>query len=475
MVANDKTDAAQDVKRQYVQTHQDSGSGENSPQTTLAAASSQSYSSDSNIGGSSGEMGNGGDLAEEGGMQEEEERNKQIPSNDDASKAAPKKVEREEGHSSNMNSQEDKLKFDGIMAIILLLIYLALNVALNVFNKWLFTGPLKIPVFVTMTHQIACFIAAGICMIFPSFYTRAPIEGQAMFCKLLIIPFGFVLSIALNNVSLMFCSIAINQMIRSMSPVTVALVAYFVEGKRYSLANMDDDNDDGDDGDDGDDIDADGCNHMLLPILVNKEHSSHSLLWTSLGGCNFNGSHCSRDFEFIGVSLCLSSILGSTFQLVLTGFFLGGQRVVLQVLDILLYTSIPSIILLFPVSLMMGDLPMFVDAVEKIALIKYTSSVYFAVAGGFKTGVTIALSYLFFKQSTAPLSIAGIIITSMAFAAHSYVVYNEKRMTIRKKEIVSYMDTAEDDSEVAKPFLSSILKGHGAEKGTADSISQESV
>jgi len=462
MVANDKTDAAQDIKRQYVQTHQDSGSGEHSPQTTLAAASSQSYSSDSNIGGSSGEMGNGGDLAEEGGMQEEEEEgNKQIPSYDDASKAAPKKVEREEGHSSNMNSQEDKLKFDGIMAIILLLIYLALNVALNVFNKWLFTGPLKIPVFVTMTHQIACFIAAGICMIFPSFYTRAPIEGQAMFCKLLIIPFGFVLSIALNNVSLMFCSIAINQMIRSMSPVTVALVAYFVEGKRYSLANM-----------------------STLAILC------FGLVL---------GVATSTDFEFIGVSLCLSSILGSTFQLVLTGFFLGGQRVVLQVLDILLYTAIPSIILLFPVSLMMGDLPMFVDAVEKygwlhvtllllagctmavaynltsIALIKYTSSVYFAVAGGFKTGVTIALSYLFFKQSTAPLSIAGIIITSMAFAAHSYVVYNEKRMTIRKKEIVSYMDTAEDDSEVAKPFLSSILKGHDAEKGTADSTSQESV
>ncbi|GAB5365094.1 hypothetical protein AAMO2058_001027200 [Amorphochlora amoebiformis] len=324
-------------------------------------------------------------------------------------------------------------RFEGVLAIFLLLSFLTVNVALNIFNKYIFSGPLPIPVFVTMTHQIACFLYAFSCMAFPSFYKRSRINSSAMLCKLLIIPFGFVLSIGLNNISLMFTTLALNQLIRSLSPVTVAFTAFFIEGTRYSFAEI-----------------------LTLMLLT---------FGLSLGVAT------STDFDTYGVVICLASVLGSTFQLVLTGFFLSGEEIRLQVLDILLYTAIPSSIILAPMSVGMGEMQTLTEAVEKVGLgtvvilisvgcamavlynliqiilIKYTSSVYFSVAGGFKTGVTIGMSYIFFKQAADIFSLVGIAITSIAFAIHSYLSY-KKRLPTNKTKPVKEVSTSDEEQDL---------------------------
>lgn len=137
-------------------------------------------------------------------------------------------------------------------------------------------------------------------------------------------------------------------------------------------------------------------------------------------------------------------------QMVITGFFVGDQVVRLHVFDILLYTAIPSMGILICVSIAMGEMSVvkasaaslgdetFVMLVAfgslmacaynvlMIVFIKFTSSVYVAVAGGFKVALVIGVSFLVFDQSISTLSLAGILIACAAFVVNSHLQLNSK-------------------------------------------------
>mmetsp|Transcript_10524 Transcript_10524/g.20207 ORF Transcript_10524/g.20207 Transcript_10524/m.20207 type:complete len:358 (-) Transcript_10524:206-1279(-) len=307
-----------------------------------------------------------------------------------------------------------------MIAGVLLIMYFGMNLVFNIYNKWLFSGPLPAPVFVTATHQAFCFLGAAMAaMLAPeSWYKRTPLEGSAMWSKLMIIPFGFCLNIGLNNISLLFCTLALNQLIRSFSPVAVAIASYFIEGRTYSYPKQ-----------------------ATLALLV-------------LGICL--GVSSSPDFEMLGFLICAASVVGSTLQVVLTGYFMGGQKVTLHVFDILLYTAIPCILFLVPLAYATGDFPKTLAAIEDhgvgrftglvcaggamafsyniitILLIKYTSSVYYAVAGGFKVCIVIGSSFIFFDQQLSMLSLVGIIISCFAFVGNSYLTFKEKQQAKEK-------------------------------------------
>ena len=296
----------------------------------------------------------------------------------------------------------------------LLLAYFGMNVVFNIYNKWLFSGPLPAPVLVTITHQTFCFLgalSAATCA--PKwFYRRTPLEGTVVWIKLMIIPFGFVLNIGLNNISLVFCTLALNQLIRSFAPVLVAIASYFIEGKAYSYPKQ-----------------------GTLGLLV-------------FGICL--GVSASPDFELIGFAICSASVIGATLQIVLTGYFVGGQKVTLHVLDIFLYTAIPCIILLLPLAFASRDHIHTLEALEKhgaaklalllvaggtiafcynvitILLIKLTSSVYYAVAGGFKVCLVIGFSFVVFDQKITRMSLIGILVACIAFIANSYLTFTER-------------------------------------------------
>jgi len=73
-----------------------------------------------------------------------------------------------------------------LIAVVLLLLYFGMNLAFNIYNKWLFNGPLPAPVFVTATHQVFCFIGALSAALFApdSWYKRTPLEGSGNFQRL---------------------------------------------------------------------------------------------------------------------------------------------------------------------------------------------------------------------------------------------------------------------------------------------------
>lgn len=319
-------------------------------------------------------------------------------------------------------TQEKSGMSNVLIAVILLVLYFGLNLVFNIYNKWLFSGPLPAPVFVTATHQAFCFTGA-LCaaLLAPkSWYKRTPLEGSAMWTKLMIIPFGFCLNIGLNNISLLFCTLALNQLIRSFAPVSVAFASYFIEGKSYSYPKQ-----------------------ATLSLLV-----VGILL----------GVSASPDFNMLGFMICTASVVGSTLQIVLTGYFMGGQKVTLHVFDILLYTAIPCILFLIPMAYMVGDFQKTAEAFEAhgagqffglvcaggamafsyniitICLIKFTSSVYYAVAGGFKVVLVIGMSFVFFHQKITTLSFLGIVISCLAFVGNSYLTFTEKQA--KKQETV---------------------------------------
>jgi len=76
-----------------------------------------------------------------------------------------------------------------------------------------------------------------------------------------------------------------------------------------------------------------------------------------------------------------------------------------------------------------------------ICLIKFTSSVYYAVAGGFKVCLVIAFSFLVFDQKITYLSGAGIVLSCIAFVANSYLTFREKQ---QKKAAVVAQKISED-------------------------------
>eukprot|EP00466_Bigelowiella_natans_P012283 jgi/Bigna1/68966/fgenesh1_pg.7_\ len=329
-----------------------------------------------------------------------------------------------------VEATSDKNGSNIIIAVALLVLYFGMNLVFNIYNKWLFNGPLPAPVFVTATHQVFCFAGAllAACCAPDSWYKRTPLEGSAMITKLMIIPFGFCMNIGLNNISLLFCTLALNQLIRSFAPVTVAIASYFIEGKSYSFPKQ-----------------------ATLAFLV---------LGIVLGVSS------SPDFEFLGFIICTASVVGSTLQVVLTGYFMGGQKVTLHVFDILLYTAIPCIAFLIPMAYLVGDHIKLIEAFEAhgpaqffglvfagglmafsyniitICLIKFTSSVYYAVAGGFKVCLVIGMSFVFFDQKISTLSFIGIIISCMAFVGNSYLTFREKQ---QKKEQVQRKSLEEEN------------------------------
>merc|ERR1711998_219920 len=185
------------------------------------------------------------------------------------------------------------------------------------------------------------------------------------------------------------------------------------------------------------------------------------------------GVSASPDFDMLGFIICTSSVVGSTLQIVLTGLFTGNAKGSFHVFDILLYTALPCLAFLAPMAYLMGDHYHFSGAVDEIGLpavlglcfaggfmafsyniiticlIKYTSSVYYAVAGGFKVCIVIGVSFLFFDQSVTLLSFIGIIISCLAFVGNSYLTFREKSA---KKKPIKVVD--DSDAEVNKGLIS---------------------
>jgi len=320
--------------------------------------------------------------------------------------------------------------FYTLAVIALLIICCGESVGFSVYNKYIFSGPLQAPIFVTATHQLFCFM--GACLIWAasprSFYTRTKIDSPAAWTKIMLIPLMFCMNIGMNNLSLQFTTLALNQLIRSFSPVAIALTSFLIEGKTQSWPKA-----------------------LSLSALV--------------GGV-IMGVSSSPDFEILGFLICAGSVFGQAMGIVMTALVMGNSSVKLHVFDVLLYATLPSLVILLPWAYAMGEFDVLRNEIESegfgpvfglicaggslaftynlfcTIFIKMTSSVYYGVTGGFRCALAIVISFFIFPQKITFMGIAGIVVAMAAFVANSFFTMKEKLEAQKKKITASDVEQA---------------------------------
>eukprot|EP00471_Norrisiella_sphaerica_P004241 CAMPEP_0184487400 /NCGR_PEP_ID=MMETSP0113_2-20130426/10001_1 /TAXON_ID=91329 /ORGANISM="Norrisiella sphaerica, Strain BC52" /LENGTH=268 /DNA_ID=CAMNT_0026869703 /DNA_START=402 /DNA_END=1208 /DNA_ORIENTATION=+ len=261
----------------------------------------------------------------------------------------------------------------------------------------------------------------------------------------MIIPFAFVMNIGMNNLSLKYTTLALNQLIRSFSPVAIALTSYLIEGKVQSVPKA-----------------------ISLSLLVSGVVMG---VWGS------------PDFTLVGFLICAASLFGQSLGIVMTAFMMGGASVKLHVFDVLLYSTLPSTFVLLPWSYAMGEFEVLEKTVAADGLsffmglifaggalaftynlfctvfVKMTSSVYYGVTGGFRCSIAILVSFFVFPQKVTTIGICGIVIAMASFIANSYFTLKEQIAAKKAAAKYSIVDTEKqallsEDAETPEVVMS---------------------
>jgi drug/metabolite transporter (DMT)-like permease len=299
-------------------------------------------------------------------------------------------------------------------SLVLLALFYVVNVVISVFNKWEFNGPLMCPMYVTMTHQLICFVGSLLLVCTPYFKFKR-LSGKE-FWKVMCIPLFFVSNIGLNNLSLLYTTLVLNQLVRAFCPVMVTITAFFIENKRTSFGST-----------------------LSISMLV---------FGIILGVC------ASPDFDIMGVTICLFSVLGNAMQTTIIAYTMTMK---LDPVNLVLYTALPNSLILLPGMFIMGEDKVLLNHIEEsgfsyimaltmiggiiafaynlilITFIQQTSSIYSSVAGSFKIVPIMFFSFLFFHQKISALGFFGMCVACVAFGFNSWFMFKEKDEARRKK------------------------------------------
>eukprot|EP00299_Pterocystis_sp_00344_P013953 c6894_g1_i2.p1 GENE.c6894_g1_i2~~c6894_g1_i2.p1 ORF type:complete len:261 (+),score=28.16 c6894_g1_i2:49-831(+) len=119
------------------------------------------------------------------------------------------------------------------MTLFLLNSWLTLNIALTLYNKWLFVeAGFPYPLLVTLSHT-----AVGILLGSVTFFVSNSAVKSA-WKQLLTLSVLFCMSIASGNMSLMHIHVSTFQLIKALTPVFQVVVSYFVEKRTYPRSTL---------------------------------------------------------------------------------------------------------------------------------------------------------------------------------------------------------------------------------------------
>uniref|UniRef100_A0A7S0CR38 Sugar phosphate transporter domain-containing protein n=1 Tax=Amorphochlora amoebiformis TaxID=1561963 RepID=A0A7S0CR38_9EUKA len=292
--------------------------------------------------------------------------------------------------------------------VVLIIVFLCSDSAITILLKWLMDGPLRTPALMTVVSQALSFImglvATG-CL--PSSIYKAPefaFDAQDWFA-VVVLSLGYCMNVGCRNIAFIYFSLALVQLIRGLIPLIVWVLSSYFLHRRLNKWQL-----------------------MSLFILV-------------CGICL--GAGGSADFSIgPGFALALCSATGSAIMIVSSGF-LVLRRPSVNVLDIvILQAPIPMVIMsivgyfigdfqrleesinleglsfVVGIFVLVGTMAFFFNVIVYL-IIKWTSSIYYSVAGGFRYCLIMALSYVFFNQSSNVLEICGIVIACIGFLSNS--------------------------------------------------------
>lgn len=303
--------------------------------------------------------------------------------------------------------------------------FLVLNTTLNMLNRWVLgVYKFKFPIFLTMSH-----LAIGFCILAPvmALPTFRPLHQSTIRKQgrgIAAVGFFKVMNIVLNNASLVWITLSLNQIIRSAIPVITAGVGVFVESK----------------------------------IPTGPELSSLLLLTSGVVLSVWEGSITGN---VTGIAIALSSTLSGAAMLSFSGKILSEK---LDVLRLTFYTAPVSVGVLIPFFLFQEAAPLWqhfqehgysvlllilMGAVNAVAynilhyqVIFATSSIMTPVIGMVKVVGVIVLSaiYLGEKRIFSLRMLLGCGLALAGFGAYSLLQARRRAQEASKASTMSNAD-----------------------------------
>jgi hypothetical protein len=271
--------------------------------------------------------------------------------------------------------------------------WVSINISLTLLNKSVFQFvKFHYPLTLSACHMLClylfCFFIYRVFRLLPIEHVSSTTRNRAYMLSLL-----FTLNICAGNAGLLFSSVSLREVVRSLTPVVTLALSIWLLGKRYPAPVF----------------------WSLLPITAGVALTTYTELefhfWgfiillvgcflAALKGVLSNimlvGSHSVNALYL----LYLIAPLGS-LQMVLLAYVTGEIDAILAELDQVLR----------PVTVFMiastAVLAFFLN-VANLQLNKVTSPVTVSVAGSFKEVVTIALSFIVFQNKATPQNLLGI-------------------------------------------------------------------
>jgi drug/metabolite transporter (DMT)-like permease len=295
---------------------------------------------------------------------------------------------------------------DRLVVALIFATWFITNLTINFYNKWLLgMTDFTFPLLYTSTNKIIGWFAslgilsASVATGKGQFPSAARLRAQFKRPMIHIHGVFTALNIGLNNWSLVFISLSINQLLRSIVPLPTAALSTVFEKKRFGWQ-----------------------------------------IWVSMGvvcAGAMLASYGSGDASLFGILICLGSVFSGAAWTVVSGMLLQMGEEPLDSLSVL-FCSSPTCILttlvfamalelphikewfadesrpnvgaMFALYILVGGLLGFTYDLVHQQFIKVTSSMSMGIAGNAKMVLLIAISMIFLEHPPTPTSVVGIVI-----------------------------------------------------------------
>ena len=329
--------------------------------------------------------------------------------------------------------------------------YLVLNLALNLYNKMVFSSyHFNFPCIIMFFHQGLLYFTLRTCTLLgivpqPTHATKSDLAGPVM-----VVGTFFAVNVICNNASLIFISLSLNQCLKASSPMIMIAVAYCVESKSTPLRQI-------------------GAASVVvlgsfLVVLKNP------------------------GFDIVGVSLCLLSACMGCFQFSAASIVMKGKSNL--VFHVTMYTALVVTFLCLPAIIVL-ELDDFHDYAKEHSMIKCMGllflggsmaimyllvtnalivnggSVYLTVLGNLKLALIVLVSCWLFKDQLEAINMLGILVTIFGFGLYSYIKKkdtkaleadaNKHKSHAKAGDGIERMPLEEDDLDIADEERQSLL------------------
>jgi drug/metabolite transporter (DMT)-like permease len=339
--------------------------------------------------------------------------------------------------------------------------WFTVNIIFTLYNKWLFSEMLfTFPIFMTVTHMLATSIASASLILFvPSYgFDRIYAKAKRSSGWLAVLMFCYAGNIVMNNASLVFISIVLNQIIRTLLPLATIILSRWIEKKRHRtriymaivgiVAGV------------GLTVYRNLEFHWVGAICVTSSMCM-AALWTVVSARLMNGVKkkatmvdvqqllIEDDDDELGPWIPIELVFAVSFPsacLLAVGFFTLEYELFVQ------YDEEDH--LHVAVMVAMGCMFAFVYNLLHYAMISVTSSVNSTILGNVKIIILILLSIPLFGIIVQWWNVVGICWTILSMIAYSYFAYHEhahrqdcyEHMLVATEMATTVMDNEEDSS-----------------------------